>query len=63
MKSLLHAIVILTRISDLKIRDTGVQDTHRLYACLNQAQGSREEVHTQWVRNNTVRFNSRSTPL
>ena len=34
------------RISDLKIRDTSVQDTDRLYSGLNEAQGSREEVHT-----------------
>ena len=29
---------------------TAVKDTHRLYSCLNQARGSCEEVHTQWVR-------------
>ena len=41
---------ILARISDLKIADNGVGDAQRLCSRVNQAQGSRQEVDTQWVR-------------
>lgn len=53
---------IVKLISDLNIRDQGVTDTHRLYAGVNHTQGRREEVHTQWVSNNTVRVSARSSP-
>ena len=32
--------------------------TRRLDACPNHAQGSREEVHTQWVRETSTHFSS-----
>jgi len=41
----------LTRISALIIPDMSVLNTHRLYLCLNQTQGSRERFILHSLRN------------